>query len=100
MVSASPECHDKNCVFHGNLRTRGAVRRGFVVSAKAKYTAVIEIPFVTPARKYERFEKKKSKIHVHVPPCQTVKEGDFIEVGECRKISKTKSHVFLKKIKA
>lgn len=93
------DCKDKNCLFHGNLRTRGAVRRGIVVSAKAKNTAVMQIPYVNLVAKFERFEKKKSKIHVHIPPCQTVKEGDFIEVGECRKISKTKSHVFIKKIK-
>lgn len=81
------------------IRTRGAVRRGKVVSAKAKNTAVVVVNLVNPTRKYERFEKRQSKIHVHIPNGITVKEGDYIEFGECRKISKTKSHVFLSAVK-
>ncbi len=92
-------CNDLNCPKHGNLRVRGTVKRGFVTSAKAKYTAVVVIPSVTHVRKYERLEKRRGKIHIHVPPCESVKEGDFVELGECRKISKTKSHVFIKKLK-
>jgi len=75
------------------------VGRGRVVSAKAKNTAVVEVPFVYRVPKFERLEKRRSKIHVHIPPCESVKEGEQIEFGECRKISKTKSHVFLKKLK-
>ncbi|MEM4255309.1 MAG: 30S ribosomal protein S17 [Candidatus Norongarragalinales archaeon] len=92
-------CSDLNCPKHGNLRVRGSVRTGVVVSAKAKYTAVVVIPSVKPVGKYERLEKRRGKVHIHVPPCESVKEGDFVEFGECRKISKTKSHVFIKKAK-
>ncbi|MFH1056224.1 MAG: 30S ribosomal protein S17 [Candidatus Micrarchaeota archaeon] len=92
-------CTDKNCPKHGTLSVRGMVGRGKVVSAKAKYTAVVSSPFVKRVSKFERLEKRRSKIHVHIPPCESVKDGDWIEFGECRKISKTKSHVFLKKLK-
>lgn len=92
-------CNDLNCLKHGNLRVRGSVSKGNVVSAKAKYTAVIVIPSVKPVSKYERLEKRRGKVHIHVPPCESVKEGDLVEFGECRKISKTKSHVFMRKIK-
>ena len=92
------DCNSPNCLKHGNLRVRGIVDRGFVVSAKAKNTAVVVVPFVRPVPKFERVEKRRSKIHVHIPPCESVKEGDHIEFGECRKISKTKSHVFMRKV--
>ncbi|MBS3070246.1 30S ribosomal protein S17 [Candidatus Micrarchaeota archaeon] len=92
-------CNDLNCPKHGNLRVRGSVKRGFISSAKAKYTAVVVIPSVSTVGKYERLEKRRGKIHVHIPPCESVKEGDLIEFGESRKISKTKSHVFTRKIK-
>ncbi|MGC8851180.1 MAG: 30S ribosomal protein S17, partial [Candidatus Micrarchaeia archaeon] len=48
--------------------------------------------------KYERFEKRRSRIHVHVPECMNVKEGDRVLIGECRKLSKTKAHVVIKKL--
>jgi small subunit ribosomal protein S17 len=60
------ECNSKNCPVHGNLRTRGTVFEGRVVSAKSKNTAVIEISRQHKVRKYERLEKRRSKIHVHV----------------------------------
>ena len=90
------ECNSKNCPVHGTLRMRGTVFKGRVVSAKSKNTAVIEISRLHRVRKYERLEKRRSKIHVHVPPCMQVKEGEIIEAAECRKISKTKSHVLVK----
>lgn len=89
------ECKDKNCPIHGTLKTRGAVFTGRVVSAKAMRTAIIEIPRVVPVRKYERLEKRRSKLHVHVPPCMKAQEGQMIKAAECRKISKTKSHVMV-----
>ena len=90
------ECIDEKCPIHGSLRTRGAVFEGRVVSAKTKKTAVIEIPRLQRVRKYERLEKRKSKIHVYVPECMHVREGDMVRVAECRKLSKTKSHVIVK----
>ena len=95
------DCNSENCLKHGNLRVRGVVKTGFVRSTKAKNTAVVEVPYVYPITKFERFEKRKSKVHIHIPPCETanVHEGDLVEFGECRKISKTKSHVFMRKMK-
>ncbi len=80
------------------IPVRGMVMRGTVVSAKARNMAVVLVKWVHPVSKFERLEKKRSKIHVHVPAGVTVSEGDIIEFGECRKISKTKSHVFIRKI--
>lgn len=95
MKSILVECKDKNCPVHGTLKVRGAVFVGRVISAKATQTAIIEIPRVVPVRKYERLEKRRSKLHVHIPHCMRVQEGQTIKAAECRKISKTKSHVMI-----
>jgi len=86
-------CTDKKCPRHGGLKTRGAMFEGKVVNAHSKNTAIVEIGYYRPVPKYERLEKKKSKFHVHIPGCMTVKEGSVIKFMECRKLSKTKSFV-------
>jgi small subunit ribosomal protein S17 len=90
------ECKDSKCPIHGSLRTRGAVFEGRVVSAKTRKTVVVEIPRLHRVRKYERLEKRKSKLHAYLPDCMKVKEGEMVRVAECRKLSKTKSHVVVK----
>lgn len=98
MVEESGKCSDPRCPVHGSLGTRGAVLEGVVASTKAKKTVVVEIPYVHEVRKYERFEKKRSKIHAHLPECIRVKEGDRVRIEECRRISRTKGFVVTKKL--
>ncbi len=96
--SSNPdECTDIRCPRHGNLRTRGRIFEGKVVSTKAQKTAVVEIQNLRKVQKYERYEKRRSKLHVHIPNCNKVNEGDIIKFMECRKISKTKSFVIIDK---
>lgn len=80
------------------IRVHGLVREAVVVSAKERKSAVVQIDYTRKVSKYERLEKRKSRLHVHVPEGMNVKEGDHVLVGECRKLSKTKSHVIIKKI--
>ena len=89
-------CTDKNCPIHGSLSTRGSVKKGLVRSKKLASMAVVEIPILSKVKKYERSAKRRSRIHVHVPSCLKVKEGDDVEISECKKISKTKSFVVTK----
>ena len=93
------ECDDKNCPVHGNLKVRGARINGVVVSTKPKKTAIIEREYLKYVPKYDRYERRKTHISVHLPPCITVKVGDKVRVGECRKVSKTKSFVVLELLK-
>jgi small subunit ribosomal protein S17 len=93
------ECKDSNCPFHAGLRVRGMVFEGLVVSHKQKKSAVIQRDYSRKVPKYERLEKRRSRLQVHVPECLTVKEGQHVKVGECRKLSKTKSHVVLEVLK-
>ncbi|AKB25941.1 SSU ribosomal protein S11e (S17p) [Methanosarcina sp. MTP4] len=69
---------------------------GTVVSSKMDNTVVIERQHMKMVPKYQRYEKRRSKIHAHNPPCVGAKIGDIVTIAECRPISKTKSFVVVK----
>ena len=87
------KCDDPNCPFHGNLKIRGQILEGLVASDKAEKSITVERSFYKFIRKYERYEKRKSKINVHIPDCIQVKVGDAVKIAECRPLSKTKHFV-------
>jgi small subunit ribosomal protein S17 len=86
-------CDDPKCPFHGNLSVRGQVFNCTVVSDRMDSTVVVLRKFEKKIRKFERFEKRRSKIHAHNPSCIEAKMGDKVKIAECRPISKTKSFV-------
>jgi small subunit ribosomal protein S17 len=90
-------CSDPRCPFHGNLSVRGRVLEGTVVSDKRAKTVTVEIPRVQRVRKYERLEKRTSRIHAHNPPCLNARVGDRVKIAECRRLSKTKAFVVIAK---
>jgi len=92
------KCESNDCPFHGNLKIRGKILKGKVVSLDPENTAIIERRYLKFVKKYERYERRKKKISVHKPKCIKLKEGDEVMVAECRPISKTKRHVVIKKI--
>ena len=92
------KCDDKNCPKHGSLRVYSGTIKGVVVSDKPKNTVIIERDYLYFVPKYERYERRKSRLSAHRPSCLNVKTGDRVIVGKCRKISKTKSHVVLEKL--
>jgi small subunit ribosomal protein S17 len=98
LAEKTTACNDPRCPSHGPLKTRGIMLEGRVVSRRAKKTAVVEIPYVRKLSKYERSEKRRSKIHAHVPDCMEVAEGDTVRVEECRRLSRTKSFVVTQKV--
>lgn len=89
------KCDDANCPLHGSLKTRGRSFKGHVVSAKAQKSAVVEWSRVKKIKKFERYEKKRTRIQVHNPSCINAKEGDYVEIMECRPLSKTKKFVII-----
>ncbi len=89
------KCNDPNCPYHGNIKVRGKILVGKVISARRQKTVTVLVEYVKKIPKYERYARYTSKIHAHVPPCMIVKEGDIVKIGETRKISKTKSFVVL-----
>ena len=92
------ECNDINCPFHGKLSVRGRQFTGTVVSTKMRKTAVIEFERLYFLKKYERYEKRRTKLKVHNPECINAKDGDIVNVMECRPLSKTKNFVIIKNL--
>ena len=91
------ECKDDECPFHGKLPVRGQVFKGKVVRTYKK-SAVVEKEMLRRIPKYERYLKKRSKIHAHNPRCINAKPGDMVTIAECRPLSKTKSFVIVERI--
>jgi small subunit ribosomal protein S17 len=93
------KCEDINCPKHGTLSVRGIVIEGLVVSNKPKNTVIVEREYLTHIPKYERYERRKTRIAAHRPPCmEDIQTGDYVRLGECRKVSKTKSFVVIEKV--
>jgi len=87
------ECKDPTCAWHGSLPVRGRVFKGKVRSAKSHNTVIVEWDYHRFIQKYERYQRQKSRVTAHAPPCLRVKEGDSVVIAECRPISKTKHFV-------
>lgn len=90
-------CEDVNCPFHGSLKLRGQIIEGKVLSDKMSRTVVVLREYYHYLKKFERYEKRRSKIHAHNPDCVAAKAGDRVKIMECRPISKGKSFVVVEK---
>jgi len=97
-VPPKNDCNDGKCAWHGKLPVRGNILQGKVVSAKARKTAVVKREFLHFLRKYERYERRHSKINAYNPECISAKEGDTVTIAECRPLSKTKHFVVIEKV--
>ncbi|RLJ09294.1 MAG: 30S ribosomal protein S17 [Candidatus Aenigmatarchaeota archaeon] len=87
------ECEDKKCPWHGTLSVRGRVFQGEVKSAKSRRTVIVEWGYHRFVKKYERYERRKTRVTAHNPRCIRAKEGDKVVIAECRPLSKTKKFV-------
>ncbi|MFH1325725.1 MAG: 30S ribosomal protein S17 [archaeon] len=99
-IAETEKCNDIKCNIHGKLKTRGRVFEGTVIKKFPKRVAV-EFERMIYIRKYERYAKKKTKIHARLPECteKNVNVGDLIKVQECRPLSKIVHFIVLSKIK-
>lgn len=91
------KCNDVKCPFHGKLALRGKTLTGTIISTKMRKTSVVEFERTIFLPKYERYEKRRTKLKVHYPECLDVKEGDIVIIMECRPLSKTKNFVIVQK---
>lgn len=82
-------CNDPLCPWHGGLKVRGLILEGTVVSSKAHGTVTVRRDYFYFVKKYRRYERRRTSIHAHNPPCIGAKEGDVVVIGETRPISKT-----------
>lgn len=93
------ECGDSKCPFHGTLKIRGRMMRGVVIKQDTHRTVTVEFLWNRYLPKYERFEKKRTRIRAHNPKCINAQVGDLVLIVESKKISKTKSFVVVEVIK-
>ncbi|MCD6496033.1 MAG: 30S ribosomal protein S17 [Candidatus Aenigmarchaeota archaeon] len=92
-------CEDVNCPWHGKLPVRGKVIEGKVVSSKSALTVIVERKYAHMIPKYQGYERRRTRLSVHNPPCMNARRGDRVLIAECRPISKTKSFVVVSKTK-
>ncbi len=96
-------CADKFCPFHGSkpLKLRGRVFEGNVIK-KFPGRVVISFERMFYIRKYERYEKRRTKLHARLPDClkEEINVGDMIQIAECRPLSKIIHFVAVKKIRS
>lgn len=78
------------------ISMRGRTFKGIVTSDKMASTVSVEWERSKYVPKYERYEKRKSKVKAHNPASIDAKKGDFVEIKETRPISKTKSFIVTK----
>jgi len=91
-------CQDKHCPFHGNLKPRGKIFEGVVLKTSGHRSAMVGWPRLYYLPKYERYEKRRTKIMVHNPECIHAEVGDKVKVMECKPISKMKHFVIVQKL--
>ncbi len=95
-------CADQFCPRHGSrpIKLRGRNFEGKVIR-KFKGRVTIEFERILKVRKYERYEKRRTKLHARLPDCMEneINIGDLIEITECRPISKTIHFFVVGKVK-
>jgi small subunit ribosomal protein S17 len=90
-------CDDENCPYHGSLRVRGRILTGIVVSDKMRKTVTVEREYLHYVKKYMRYEKRRSRILAHNPPCISAESGDTVKIAECKPIAKNVAFVVVEK---
>ncbi|MCF7798721.1 30S ribosomal protein S17 [Candidatus Woesearchaeota archaeon] len=78
-----------------NISVRGKTFTGKVVSAKMHHTVVVEWERRVQIPKYERFEKRRSKVAAHNPEEIHAQEGDIVKIQETKPLSKTKNFIVI-----
>jgi small subunit ribosomal protein S17 len=68
---------------------------GVVASDKGNKTIKVVVDYQTRHPKYGKFLKRRTVLHAHDEKNEA-KEGDTVEIAECRPLSKTKHHRLLR----
>ena len=67
--------------------TRGRIFQG-IVKKKFDTRVVIEFDRTVKVPKYERFMRKKTRLHARIPSGMVIEVGDYVSAQECRPLSK------------
>jgi ribosomal protein uS17 len=79
------------------FRTHGRAFTGIVVSDRMAKTVTVAWERRHYVPKYQRYERRYSKVKAHNPPEIDAKAGDKVTIMETRPISKTKHFIVIKK---
>lgn len=79
--------------------TRGRIFEG-TVTKKFPTRVVVEFERTVFVQKYERFYKKKTRLHARLPQGMNVEVGDYIRVRESRPLSKIIHFVVIEKVRS
>jgi len=82
-----------------SVGTRGRSFEGIVIK-KFPHRLVVELERILFIKKYQRFQKKKFKIHARLPEGMNIEVGDYIKVRECRPLSKIIHSIVIEKIRS
>ena len=78
------------------INPHGRTFSGIIISRKMQKSAKVSWERRFYLKKFERYEKRRSSVIVHIPEGIEVKEGDKVIIQECRPISKTKHFMIIK----
>ncbi|MCC7575066.1 30S ribosomal protein S17 [Candidatus Woesearchaeota archaeon] len=81
------------------ISTRGRTFTGTVISDKMTKTVTVEWERRKYVKKYERYEKRRTRIKAHNPETINAEKNDIVKIEETRPISKTKNFVVTQIIK-
>lgn len=81
------------------MPTRGRIFEG-TITKKFATRAVLEFERTIYMKKFERFYKKKTRIHARIPAGMQVEVGEYVRVQECRPLSKIIHHVVIEKLRS
>jgi len=99
MTKEKKPAEKEKTIVAGTVGTRGRTFQG-PVTKKFPKRVVIEIERTVHVPKYERFYKKKTKLHARVPENMEVNIGDVIRIRECRPLSKIIHFIVIEKVKS
>lgn len=101
MAQNTKQTHQKKDVkFIAKLApTRGRIFEGTVVK-KFPTRVVIQFERTVRVAKYERFYKKRSRMHARIPDGMQIQLGDYIKIQECRPLSKIIHAIVIEKVRS
>jgi small subunit ribosomal protein S17 len=81
------------------ISTRGRTFTGTVISDKMTKTVTVEWERRKFIKKFERYEKRRTKVKAHNPEGISAEKDDIVKIEETRPISKTKNFIVTQIIK-
>lgn len=82
-----------------HVKLHGKEFVGTVISDKATKTVTVEWERRVLLKKYERYERKYSRVYAHNPATMNARTGDIVRIKETRPLSKTKNFVVVEIMK-